>query len=154
MPFIRNPKDFYAGLLFMAFGLAALVLAQDYSPGTASRMGPGYFPRILGVLLLGLGVILSLGSLRSSAEPRIVWRWKPLVIVLFSITVFAMLAEWLGLVATALLLAFVSSAASAEFRWKEALLSGAILGIAAVAVFVYGLGIPLPVWPAFIGGGA
>ena len=55
MPLIRNPKDFYAGVLFMSFGLAALVIARSYPLGTAARMGPGYFPRVLGILLLGIG---------------------------------------------------------------------------------------------------
>ena len=58
MAFIRHPKDFYAGLLFIAFGVAAIVIGSNYALGTAARMGPGYFPRILGILLVTLGAIL------------------------------------------------------------------------------------------------
>ncbi len=153
MQMIRNPRDFYAGLLFVAFGLAALVIAQSYPLGTAARMGPGYFPRLLGVLLVGLGALQSLISIRSRSELLPEWHWRPLFILLMSVCLFIVITPWLGLVAAALALVFVSSAASREFRWREALIVGAIQGVAAAALFVYGLGLPLPVWPAFISGG-
>jgi Tripartite tricarboxylate transporter TctB family len=149
---LRNPRDFLAGLLFMAFGAAALVMSQAYAPGTAARMGPGYFPRALGILLLVLGAVLALRGLRATSEPQPRWHWRPLAIVLLGVAIFALAAQWLGLVLAGLVLVLVSSAASQEFRWKEALLSGAIQGVAAVTVFVYGLRIPLPVWPALLAG--
>ena len=150
---IRNPRDFYAGLLFVAFGLAALVMAQAYPLGTAARMGPGYFPRLLGVLLVGLGAFQSLISLRSKSPLRPEWHWRPLFILLASVGLFILVTPWLGLIAAGLALVFVSSAASREFRPREALIVGAIQGAAAAALFVYGLGVPLPVWPLFVGGG-
>lgn len=153
MPLIRNPKDFYAGVLFMSFGLAALVIARSYPLGTAARMGPGYFPRVLGILLLGLGALLSLSGFRSTGDALSGWRWRPLAIVLLSVGVFCLTAQWLGLVLASLMLVFFSSVADEEFSWKEALLSGVIQAVSAVAVFVYGLGVPFPVWPAFIPGG-
>lgn len=153
MPVIRNPKDFYAGMLFMAFGLAALVIARSYPLGTAARMGPGYFPRILGILLLGLGALLSLSGCRSRGEALSGWRWRPLAIVTLSVALFCLTAPWLGLVLASLALVFFSSVADRAFSWKEALLSGAIQAAIAVAVFVYGLGVPFPVWPVFISGG-
>jgi len=137
---IRNPRDFYAGLLFLAFGAAALVIEQSYPVGTAARMGSGYFPRLLGMLLVGLGAVQSLIGLRSKAEqPPPEWRFRPLFVVLVSVSAFILLAPWLGLILAALVLVFVSSAASSEFRWREALLSGAVQGPAAAAVFVYKL---------------
>jgi hypothetical protein len=150
---LRNPRDFLAGLLFMSFGGVALVVSQSYAVGTAARMGPGYFPRALGILLIVLGAVLALRGFRPSPEPRPAWRWRPLAVVLAGVAIFAVAAQWLGLVLAALLLVVVSSAASPEFRWKEALLSGAVQGAATVAVFVWGLGIPLPVWPMFLAGG-
>jgi hypothetical protein len=153
MPLIRNQKDFYAGLLFMAFGLAALVIARSYPVGVASRMGPGYFPRILGILLLGLGALLSLCGLRSGGEAMSAWHGRPLCIILLSVWAWGLAAQWLGLVVASLALVFISSVASEEFGWKEALVSGAIQAASVVAVFVYGLGMPLPVWPIFLGGG-
>ncbi len=75
----------------------------------------------------------------------------PLLVVLAAVGLFSVAAKWLGVVASTLLLVVVASSVSGEFRWREALLSGLVLGAAAVAVFVYALGIPLPVWPAFVG---
>ena len=148
---IRNPKDFYAGLLFMSFGLAAMVLSGSYPIGSAARMGPGYFPRVLGTLIIGLGAVLSMRGFRSTSELQATWHWRPLVVVLLSVGFFSLTAQWLGLAVSGLGLVFLSSVASPEFRLKEALISGVILGLAAVVVFVYGLGMPLPVWPTFIG---
>ncbi len=153
MPVIRNRKDFYAGLLFMAFGLADLFISRNYPHGTASRMGPGYFPRILGVLLLGLGTLLSLRGFRPGGEPMSKWKWRPITIVLLSVLIWGLTALWLGLVIASLVLVFISSTASHEFRGREALLSGIVQAVAMAGIFVYGLGAPLPVWPVFLGGG-
>lgn len=150
---IRNPRDFYAGLLFVAFGVAALVMAQAYPLGTAARMGPGYFPRLLGILLVVGGGLLSLTSLRPTLEPQPEWHWRPLLVLLASVGLFILATPWLGLVASGLALVFVSSAAAREFRWREALVVGAVQGAAAAALFVYGLGVPLPAWPLFVSGG-
>jgi hypothetical protein len=154
MRVIRNPKDFYAGLMFMSFGLAAVLLSGSYPVGAASRMGPGYFPRVLGVLLLVGGAVLCLRGFKPTAEAEPRWHLRPLAIVLLSVGLFCVTVKWLGLVAAGMTLVFASSVASREFRWKEALISAAVLAVASVVVFVYGLGMPLPVWPAFIGGGA
>jgi hypothetical protein len=152
MSLLRNPKDFLAGLLFVAIGLADLVIIRSYPLGTSSRMGPGYFPRILGILLLGLGALLSLRGLRSGGEAMARWHWRPLSIVLLSVLVWGLTAQGLGLVVASVALVFVSSVASEEFGWREALLSGAIQAAAMAALFIYGLGVPLPVWPVFLGG--
>lgn len=150
---IRNPKDFLAGLLFMAFGLVTLVIGWAYPMGTVSRMGPGYFPRILALLLLGLGALLSLRGFRSTAEPPATWQWRPLAIILAGAGVFGLTGQWLGVVGASLALVLISSVASQDFRWREALVSGAIQAVAAAAIFIYGLGVPLPVWPAILTGG-
>src|SRR4030095_8030134 len=82
MAFIRHPKDVFAGLLFIAFGIAAIVIGSGYALGTAARMGPGYFPRILGLLLIVLGLALALRALRISGPPIPVFKWRPLLVVL------------------------------------------------------------------------
>jgi hypothetical protein len=153
MSLVRNPKDFFAGLLFVAIGVLDLVIVRSYPLGSASRMGPGYFPRILGIMLVGFGALLSLRGFRSGGEAMSEWQWRPLVIVLLSVLVWGLTAQRLGLVVASLALVFVSSVASDEFGWREALLSGAIQAAAMAALFIYGLGVPLPVWPVFIGGG-
>ena len=152
MALIRHRKDFYAGVMFMAFGAAAIVIGSKYALGTAARMGPGYFPRILGLLLIGLGALLALRSMRgpATASPRL--KWRPTAIVLASVVGFGLIVEKTGLLVSTILLIFCASTASHEFRWKEALASGVFFALLAIAVFVLGLKIQLPVWPTFLSG--
>ena len=85
MPAIRHPKDFVAGLIFLAFGIAAIALSSGYPLGTAARMGPGYFPRILGILLVVLGAALTLRALRLHGSPIPSWKWRPTLVVITSV---------------------------------------------------------------------
>jgi hypothetical protein len=149
MTFIRHPKDFWAGLLYIAFGVAAIVIALNYPAGTAGRMGPGWFPRALGGLLIAIGLFLALRALRLQGTPISFPTFKPVLVVIASVVVFGIAAPPLGLVAATVLLVIVSSAASDEFRWKEALISSLLLAAFTVAAFSYGLQLQLPVWPAF-----
>jgi len=150
MAIIRHPKDFLAGLLFIAFGVAAIVIGSNYTLGTAARMGPGYFPRILGGLLVVLGLAIALRGLRLNGPPLPRWHWKPVVIVLGSVALFGMILNYLGMVISTVLLIVASSSASHEFRFREALIAGIALAILAVVVFVLGLKLLLPIWPAFL----
>jgi hypothetical protein len=147
MAFIRHPKDFFAGLIFVAFGLAAIIIGSNYALGSAARMGPGYFPRILGILLLVLGAALSLRALKIKGGPLPRWHWKPMLVVLGCVVAFGVLVNYIGLVLATIGLVFGSSAASHEFRPKEALLSGVLLAMLAVGVFIFGLNLQLPTWP-------
>ena len=151
MPFIRDPKDFYSGLIFVAFGVAALVLASNYSLGTAARMGPGYFPRILGIMLIVLGAALSLRALKIKGEPIPPWHWRPTLVVLGSVILFGYIVNIAGLVLSTIILIVLSSWASSEFRFKESLVSGVLLAALVVGVFVIGLKLQLPIWPAGLG---
>jgi hypothetical protein len=147
MGIVRHPKDFLAGLLFVAVGIAAIVIAANYPLGTAARMGPGYFPRILGILLIILGSALSLRALRLQGSALPGWRWRPVVVVLGSVVLFGLVVNIVGLAVSTVGLILLSSAASSEFRPKEALISGIVLAILAVAIFVVGLKLQLPIWP-------
>jgi hypothetical protein len=147
MGFIRHPKDFCAGLLFVAVGAAAIIIAANYPLGTAARMGPGYFPRILGILLIVLGSALALRALRLRGTPLPGWQWRPVIVVLGSVVVFGLVVDVAGLALSTVGLILLSSAASSEFRPKEALISGIVLAILAVAIFVVGLKLQLPIWP-------
>jgi hypothetical protein len=144
---IRHPKDFLSGLIFVAFGVAAIVLGSGYPLGTAARMGPGYFPRILGILLIVLGGALALRALRIQGTPLPGWKWRPVIVVLVSVIIFGLVVTHIGLVLATVGLIFASSVASQEFRPKEALISGIVLAALAVGVFVIGLKIQLPIWP-------
>ena len=147
MGIIRHPKDFVAGLIFIGFGIAAIVLGSEYSLGTAARMGPGYFPRILGILLITLGAALSLRALRLQGTRIPAWHWRPTLIVLGSVVFFGLIVTRLGLVLSTIVLIVLSSVASHEFRRKEAALSAIALAALAVGVFVIGLKLQLPIWP-------
>ena len=150
---IRNPKDFWAGILFICLGIAAVVLGSAYTLGTAARMGPGYFPRILGILLIGLGSIVALNGLRTDG-PRIPrFHWKPTLIVLGTVVIFGHIVTDLGLAVSTVFLVVGASSASREFRWKESIVVGVLLAALAVGVFIVGLHLQLPIWPVFITAG-
>jgi hypothetical protein len=151
MALIRNPREFGSGCLFAAFGIAAIAIGASYPVGTAARMGPGYFPRGLGIILIVLGAIQILHSLRKPGAPLAIKDVKPLLIVLGSVVLFGLTVVPLGLVLATILLIIVSSMASHEFAWKEATIASVLLAAFVVAAFAYGLKLQLPTWPAFIG---
>jgi hypothetical protein len=147
MPLIRHPKDFVAGLMFAAFGIGAIVVAANYPLGTAARMGPGYFPRMLGILLIVLGSALALRGLRLQGSALPAWPWRPTVVVLGSVVLFGAIVTHLGLALSTVVLIVLASLASHEFRPREALISGIALAALSIAVFVIGLKLQLPIWP-------
>ena len=151
MPLIRHPKDFWAGVLFIVLGGGAALIALEYSFGTAGRMGPGYFPRWLGLLLALLGLILVLRSFKLTGEKISFPTLMPLGIVLVSVFVFGISVNYLGLVIATILLVLIASTASHEYRWKESIIAARALAVFVVIAFRYGLKLQLPTWPAFIG---
>ena len=150
MTFIRHPKDFWAGILFIAFGSAAVGIAFNYPVGTAGRMGPGYFPRGLGMIMIALGAILALRALRVDGQRIEFPSFKPLLVVLGAVVAFGAAAPKLGLMVATVVLILISSAASHEFRWKESIISSLFLAAFTLVAFVYGLKLQLPTWPWFI----
>jgi hypothetical protein len=150
MSWIRSPKDFWAGLMFIAFGVAAMVLSTNYSMGVAARMGPGYFPRGLGGLLTFLGVIITIKGLRDAGEPVPQFFFKPLLLVLVPVVAFGLLVPYIGTLIGSSGLIFGVSMAHHEFRWQGALISGVVVAISSVAIFILGLGVQLPIWPEFV----
>lgn len=144
---IRSSKDFYSGLIFIGFGLATVWLARTYPMGSAQRMGPGYFPTILGGLLGVLGFIILIESLTVDGPPVTGFAIKPLLLVLGAVTAFALLVQPAGLVAAIIVLIFVSALGGHEFRFKEVLLTALVLAAASVGIFVYGLQLQFNVWP-------
>jgi len=151
MALIRHPKDFWAGVLFIVLGGGACLIALDYAMGSAGRMGPGYFPRSLGLLLALLGAVLVIRSFRLQGEPISFPTFMPLGIVLASVFIFGVSVGYLGLVGSTIVMVLVSSTASHEYRWKESVIASLALAIFIVIAFRYGLKLQLPTWPAFIG---
>lgn len=152
MHLIRHPKDFWAGVLFILFGAGACIIALDYAMGTAGRMGPGYFPRALGVLLAALGAVLVLRSFRLQGEPLAFPTLKPMFIVLGSVLLFGITVNYVGLVLATLIIVMVASIASHEYRWKESVIASLALAVFVVIAFRYGLKLQLPTWPPALGG--
>jgi hypothetical protein len=150
MAAVRNPKDFWSGLLFIAIGAAAILLASKYAIGSAARMGPGYFPRVLGILLIVLGAILALRAFKLDGPPLPRWKWRPTVVVLGSVVLFGAIVQPVGIALSTVILIVGASMASPEFRPRESLIAGVLLAALAVGVFVIGLKLQLPIWPAFV----
>ncbi|MGH8784645.1 MAG: tripartite tricarboxylate transporter TctB family protein [Cupriavidus necator] len=149
---IRSQKDFASGLLFMLVGFGFSWVARGYSMGTAAKMGPGYFPFWLGIVLALLGALVLWGSLSSKMEEDSLARWdiKTLLWILGSVVLFGLMLKPLGMVLSVLVLVLVSSMASHEFSWKGAILNAIILVLISLGAFVYGINLQMPVWPAFL----
>jgi hypothetical protein len=142
-------KDVLAGLMFMTVAVLGLWASRDYPVGTAVRMSTGYVPRLLCWLLLALGAAVLLQGYRGAAQERGVAlnAWRPLIFVPASLIVFAFAMAPLGLVAATLLLIAIGSLAGREASWLEVLFAAVLLLLLTLAIFVWGLGLPLPVWP-------
>ncbi|HEX5640600.1 MAG TPA: tripartite tricarboxylate transporter TctB family protein [Burkholderiaceae bacterium] len=150
---IRNAKDFWSGVMFIAFGLFFAGFARQYDLGTAARMGPAYFPTMLGLLLILIGAAISFKAFRSPDDAHGAvdrFHFKPLVLVLGAVVAFALLLRPGGLIVALLALIIISSLGSGEFRLKEILPLAIGLCLLVLAVFIWGLGLTIPVLPAFL----
>jgi putative tricarboxylic transport membrane protein len=148
----RNPKDFWTGLLYILFGSSAILIARDYGMGTGGRMGPAYFPTILGGLLIVIGAISVIRSFIAHGAPIGTLAFKGLLLVSVSVLIFGILVRGAGLAVSLPLLVIISAYASTRFRWGPTLLIAAGLTIFCSLVFIKGLGIPLPIIGPWFGG--
>ena len=144
---IRAPKDFWAGLIFIAIGGGFILLAQQYRLGDLHRMGPAMFPTLVGTVLAGLGAVIALRSLVFDGEAVPRFYARPIGVSLFAIVLFGIALQWLGLVAAVAVLVLVGAYASRDVRPWETLALAATLIVFSVGVFVWLLGLPLPLWP-------
>jgi len=144
---IRAPRDFWAGLMFIAFGIGFAWVAQNYQMGTSVRMGPAYFPTVLGWLLAVLGLAILVQSFASTGPPVAKFYFRPLVLIVLATVLFGVLLKPLGLVLSVAVLVGVGAFGGFEFKWKEVSILYVVLAIFSVWVFVKGLGLPIPVWP-------
>ena len=148
---IGSPRDFGAGLLFMAFGLFFVARTGTLTIGSAARIGPGYFPLVLGMLLAVIGLVLVVRAV-ALAGPRLeAVNPRPFFTIPAGIGAFALLLPSLGLVIASATLAGVAAMADRGFRWKETLALAVGLAALSAAIFVYALGLPLPLWPRLAG---
>jgi hypothetical protein len=149
---IRSSKDFYAGLLYVFFGASAFVIARDYNMGTAFRMGPAYFPTVLSVVLIVIGVASVIRAFIVTGTPVGRIALSGLLWVTASVVLFGFLVGGAGLAVALPLLVVTSASASAKFRWRPTLVMAVGITIFCVLVFLKGLGIPLPVIGPWFGG--
>ena len=150
---IKSPKDFWAGVMFLGFGLFFAIWAPIfYQMGTAVRMGPAYFPTVLGGMLAVLGLIVLLGSFAFQGPPVPAFSFRPLILVSVGCVLYGYLMKPLGLVGATAALVYVSALGGHEFNWKEVTILYIILMAFSWLVFVKGLTLPFPVWPDFMGG--
>ncbi len=148
---IKSPKDFWAGLMFIAFGLFFMIGALNYRLGSAARMGPAYFPTMLGGLLAVIGGIVFFRSLVAKGGKVAAIPLRLLFLITLSLLGFGYLLQPIGLVLALALLIVLSAWAGHEFRLREVLLLSVVLILLSVLVFAKGLGLPFPLWPKFPG---
>jgi hypothetical protein len=160
---IKSQKDFFSGLLFMGVGVAFAWGATNYSVGTGARMGPGYFPLMLGVLMAVLGTVITFNSLVVETEDGDKigsWAFKPLFFIIAANLVFGLMLGGLpsfkipamGLIVGIYALTFIASLAGEEFKVKEVAILATILAIMSYLAFIVLLKLQFPVWPTFITG--
>ena len=149
---IRNQKDFWSGVMFVAFGLFFIGFAQQYDMGSAARMGPAFFPTVLGGLLLLLGVVVALEGMAieghdGNIEP---FNFRALGLVLGAVVAFGLLLRPAGLIVALFVLIIVSSFGGHEFKLRDVLLLSIGMALLVFGVFIYGLNMTIPVWPEFM----
>lgn len=149
---MRSPRDLWTGVIYLAFGGSAVALARGYGLGTAFRMGPGYFPTALGILLIAIGLASLVRGVLRPGDPLALVRLKGILAIVGSTVAFGLLVRGAGLVVALPVLVLLSAAASARFRWGPALALAAGLTVFCVVVFVKGLGVPLPLLGHWFGG--
>jgi hypothetical protein len=155
---IRSQKDFASGAMFLCIGAGFAIIARSYPMGTAERMGPGYFPFWLGLLLALLGVIIVGKSLDFSADGAVIaadrldgWNLKGLFLILGSVVLLGFLIHFIGLAGSIFVSVVVSSVADRNFTLRGTLVNAVVLAVICVLGFVYGLGLQMPIWPPFLG---
>lgn len=160
---IKSQKDFFSGLMFMAVGVAFAWGATTYSVGSGARMGPGYFPLVLGVLLAILGAVITFKSMvveTEDGEKMGAWAWKPLFFIISANLVFGLALGGLpsinipamGLIVGIYALTFIASLAGEEFKLKEVVILATVLALMSYLAFILLLKLQFPVWPTFITG--
>ena len=149
---IKNETDFWSGVMFIAFGLFFAAFATRYDFGTAQRMGPAYFPTVLGGLLALVGVSVALTGLGRAGEGGKLekFHFAELTWVLGAVVLYAVILRWAGVLVSMSALIVISSFASHEFRWKEAIILSIVMAVITYLVFIIGLKLTIPVLPAFL----
>ena len=146
---IKSQEDFWAGLMFIGFGAAAIYISRDYPLGSAMRMGPGYFPTAIGGCLILLGAVISAIALKVPGVGIGPWPWRAMVLMSTAFVLFGWGMEHIGFLPSLALLIVVSTFSTPHFRWKEMALEIVVLTAGSWAVFIYGLELPFTLWGSY-----
>lgn len=149
---IRNQRDFGAGIMYMVIGLFFTIVASNYPMGTAAKMGPGYFPFYLGILMFLLGLLVAVKAFGAKAAIESIpkFNWKIMAQITGAVVLYGLLLPRLGFLIAVVVLVFVSASASKEFTWKGTALNAAFLVAFTYSVFVLGLKLQFPLLPVFL----
>lgn len=142
---IRNPKDFWTAIIYIAIGSLFLLISRVYPMGSSLKMGPAYFPTILSSLLIAIGTVSLVRSFFQRGTPVGGFTFRGLLLVIAGTVVFGLIVRGAGLIVALPTLVIISAYASIRFRWAEALALAAGLTLFCILVFVKGLGVPLPI---------
>jgi putative tricarboxylic transport membrane protein len=146
---IRAPRDFWAGLFFVAVAVGFMLLSTQYNMGNMHRMGPALFPTLVGALLAGLGLIIAARSFAIDGPPVPRLHARPILISIVAISLFGVVLAHFGLVAAVAALVVVAAVASSESKPLEVAGLIVVLIVFSVGVFAWLLGLPIPLWPEF-----
>ena len=160
---IKSQKDFFSGLMFLGIGIAFSWGATTYNVGEGARMGPGYFPLVLGIVMCILGAIMTLKATIVATEggdPIGKWAWKPLFFIIAANLAFGVLLGGLpsigvpamGMIIAIYALVLIASLAGNEFNFKKVLVLATVLAIGSYIAFIWALKLQIQVWPTFITG--
>jgi hypothetical protein len=146
---IKSKKDLYSGLMFIALGGFFALWANNYPMGSAVRMGPAYFPTILGWLTCALGVIITIRGFTVPDEAPTKTEFRPLVLILASSVLYGMVMDvfQLGFVLAVFVATFVCALGGYEFKWKEGIIEGVVMVVVCWGLFVWALGLPFRLFP-------
>ena len=137
--------------MFMVIGIVFVIGAYNYQMGTAARMGPGFFPRILGFIMAGLGVIIAGIGLKNQAQfaatEGIGWTWKPVIILTVAVVLFGFTLPTLGMIIAISLLTFISGIAAHDKNYRELAMITVIMCIFCAGVFIWGLKLQMKLFP-------
>ena len=149
---IQNRRDFNAGIMFIVIGLLFGIYSLDYSLGSATRMGPGYFPLLLAIIMgvLGLMVLVMSFAKADAQEPPGSTDWRGIGLILISVLLFGLLLPYAGFLIAVLALVFVSATASHESKRKETVLLAIGLVLLGIGVFGWGLELQFPILPPIL----
>jgi len=160
---IKSQKDFFSGLMFAVMGVAFAWGASTYNVGNGARMGPGYFPLMLGIVMALIGLAIMFTSMTAETEdghPIGPWAWKQIIYIIGANLAFGVLLGGLpsigipamGLIIAIYALVLIASLAGHEFELKKVLILATVLAIGSYVAFIWALKLQIQVWPTFITG--